>query len=159
MKPPETFDFGKTDEWSKWKRRFEQFASASGLDKEEEARRISTLLYCLGEEADDVLGSTNISSEKRKQYDKVVEKFDEHFRVRKNVIYERARFNKRNQLKGETAEEYITALYSLVKTCEYKELQDEMLRDRLVVGIRDKAMSEKLQLQAYLTLESAKKSI
>ena len=159
LKPPENFDFAKPDQWSKWKKRFEQFASASGLNKDEEARRISTLLYCLGEEADDVLSSTNITSEDRKKYDNVVGKLDEYFQVRKNVIYERARFNKRDQLDGETAEEYITALYSMVKTCEYKELQDEMLRDRLVVGIRDKAMSEKLQLQADLTLESAKKSI
>ena len=141
------------------KKRFEQFASKPGLDKDDEARRISTLLYCLGEEADDVLSSTNISSADRVKYDKVVGKLDEYFQVRKNIIYERARFNKRDQLDGETAKEYITVLYSLVKTCEYKEMQDEMLHDRLVVGILDKAMSKKLQLQVDLTLESAKKSI
>ena len=69
LKAPENFDFSKPDLWSKWKRRFEQFASASGLDKEDQARHISTLLYCLGEEADDVLSSTNISAEDRKKYD------------------------------------------------------------------------------------------
>ena len=34
-----------------------------------------------------------------------------------------------------------------------------MLRDRLVVGIRDVAMSQKLQMDAELTLEKAKKAI
>jgi hypothetical protein len=102
LKTPDNFDFSKPDQWSKWKRRFKQFASASGLDKEDDARRIGTLLYCLGEEADDVLSSTKISEEDGKKYDKVVEKFDEYFQVRKNVIYERARFNKRDQLEGET---------------------------------------------------------
>ena len=34
-----------------------------------------------------------------------------------------------------------------------------MLRDRLVVGIRDAAMSQKLQMDAELTLEKAKKAI
>ena len=34
-----------------------------------------------------------------------------------------------------------------------------MIRDRLVVGIRDNALSERLQLDAELTLEKAKKSI
>ena len=38
-------------------------------------------------------------------------KFDEYFKGRKNLILERARFNKRDQRDGETAEEYITALY------------------------------------------------
>ena len=34
-----------------------------------------------------------------------------------------------------------------------------MIRDRIVVGIRDEAMSQKLQLDADLTLESAKKMV
>ena len=42
--PPEQFDFKKPDEWLKWKRRFTQFLSASGLDKEDEARQVSTLI-------------------------------------------------------------------------------------------------------------------
>ena len=56
-------------------------------------------------------------------------KFDEHFQVRRNVIFERAKFNRRYQHAGESAEQYITALYSLVETCNYGDLRDEMLRD------------------------------
>jgi len=63
-----TPDFKKPDGWAKWKRRFEQFLSASGLDKEDEPRQVSTLLYCLGEEVEGVLASTNISEEVRKKY-------------------------------------------------------------------------------------------
>ena len=40
----------------------------SGLDKEDEGRQVSTLLYCLGEEAHDVLTSTSISAKDRKKY-------------------------------------------------------------------------------------------
>ena len=98
--------------------------------------------YCLGEEAHDVLTSMSISA---KVYAKVLEKFDGYFDVRKNVIFERACFNKRKQLDGETAEEYITALYGLIEMCEYGALKEEILRDRLVVGIRDTTVSQKLQ--------------
>ena len=38
-------------------------------------------------------------------------------------------------------------------------MRDELLRDRLVVGIRDKALSEKLQLDPTLMLEKAKTAI
>ena len=34
-----------------------------------------------------------------------------------------------------------------------------MIRDRLVVGIRDKSLSERLQMESDLTLEKAKKLI
>ena len=161
LQPPDRFNFRNPDEWpiSKWKRRFEQFRSASGLATEDELRQVSTLLYCLGEEADDVLTSTNISEDDRKEYSSVVAKFDGFFQVRRNVIFERARFNKRNQLAGESAELYITHLYSLVEYCEFGALRDEMLRDRIVVGIRDTALSERLQMDADLTLEKAKKSV
>ena len=156
LKPPECFDFSQPDTWLKWKKRFEQFRVASGLNGEDESRQVSTLLYCLGEEADAVLTSTNIKEEDKTKYDAVLGKFDAFFQVRKNTIFERARFNRRNQNEGESAEQYITALYSLVETCDYGALKDEMLRDRIVVGIRNTALSEKMQTNADLTLEKAK---
>ena len=50
-------------------------------------------------------------------------------------------------------------LYNLVEYCNYGELKSEMIRDRLVVGILDKKLSEHLQLNPELTLEVAKKKI
>ena len=120
---------------------------------------LSKLLYCLGEEADDVLTSTNISEKDRKKYDSLMAKFDNFFKVRKNVIFERIRLNRRSQLDGESAEQYITALYWLIDSCDYSALKEEMLRDRIVVGIRDVALSERLQMDADLTLEKAKKQV
>ena len=40
--------------------------------------------------------------------------------------------------------------------CNYGDLKDELLRDRLVVGIRDSGLSEKMQTDPTLTLEKAK---
>ncbi|KAL5509932.1 hypothetical protein EMCRGX_G005382 [Ephydatia muelleri] len=159
LSPPEPFNFNKPDEWGRWKRRFDQYRVASGLSKEKDDRQVSTLLYCLGDQAEDVLASTGISEEEREGYKKVLDTLDKFFKVRKNVIFERARFNQRAQTDGETAEEYITALHNLVQDCEYGELKDEMLRDRLVVGIKDTALSQKLQLDSELTLEKAMKAV
>ena len=63
---PEQFNFKKQDEWPRWKRRFEHFLSTSGLDKESDERKVSTLLYCLGPDTDDILASTNIEEADRK---------------------------------------------------------------------------------------------
>ena len=112
LQPPEAFDFKNSDDWSRWKRRFQQFRVASGLDEQSEAKQVSTLLYSLGEEAEDVLRSTNIEPSGERRYTKVLEKLDEYFQVRRNVIFERAQFNRRNQLEGESCDQYITELYS-----------------------------------------------
>ena len=93
-------------------------------------------------------------------YDGIIETFESFFfKVRKNVIFERARFNRLKQALGETSEQYIMELYKLAEDCEYRTMKEEMIRDRLVVGIRDTVLSEQLQLDPMLTLESAKKAV
>ena len=152
LQTPEPFDFKQPDEWSRWSKRFEQFRVASRLNSENDNRQVCTLLYCLGNEAEDVLRSKNISEEDRKKYKEVRAKFGSFFQVRTNVIFKRARFNCRKQLEGESAEQYITVLYNLVENCEYGELKAKMIRDCLVVGIWKSTLSENLQLDANLTV-------
>ena len=156
LQHPPTFDFKAPDGWLKWKRRYLQFQEATGL---EEGRQVSTFLYCMGEEANDVLTSTNISEEDAKKFDLVVAAFDEYFGVRHNVIFERARFNQRDQLPGESVETYISELYRLADNCKYGAMKDELIRDRLVVGISDKKVSQQLQTDPKLTVEKAKLTI
>ena len=106
-----------------------------------------------------VLASTKPTKEERRDYAKVLEKFNSFLEVRKNVIFESARFNRRNQLPDETAEQYIMALYNLTANCKYGAMEEDLIRDRLVVGIRDSALYERLQLNPDLDLEKAKKCI
>ena len=129
---------------------------ASGLSETDDTQQVSTLLYCLGEEAESVLDSTNATADDRKKYDTVLSKFDSFFQVRCNMIFERARFNRRCQKDGETVEQYIMELYRLADNCSYEGMKEEMIRDRLVVGIRDEVLSQQLQMDPELTLEKAK---
>ena len=75
---PERFDFSCQEEWPKWSRRFERFRQASGLAKEEEEGQMDTLIYAMGDQADDNLTSFKLSSSQLKQYHTVQTKFDEH---------------------------------------------------------------------------------
>ena len=50
-------------------------------------------------------------------------------------------------------------LYSLAANCSYGPMEQELIRDWLVVGIRNQALSKTLQLDASLTLEKAKLTI
>ena len=112
-----------------------------GLAEEGEARQaclLCPLLYCMGEESGDVLTTTKIEEADRQKYDKVIYKFDGFIKVRRNTVFERAKFNRRNQRDDESVEQYITALFHLRETCDFGDgLADELLRDRIIVGIRD----------------------
>jgi len=100
----------------------------------------------MGDQADDILNSFKPSATQLKQYHTVKTKFDEHFVVRRNIIFERAKFNQRCQEEGETVDTFITALHLLAEHCNFGTLTDEMIRDRIVVGLLDAKLSEKLHL-------------
>ena len=108
--PSGPFNFKSPEEWPRWRRRYEQFQVASGLAAEPATKQVSTFLYCLGEESESVLVDMNASEDDRKDYAKIACKFEAFFNVRRNIIFERARFNRLNQLLGESAEQYIIAL-------------------------------------------------
>ena len=71
-------------------------------------------MYSVGDQADDILCSFNLSEKDSKKYTIVKEKFDSHFVQCKNVIFERGKFNMRKQEEGETVNGLITAPYKLV---------------------------------------------
>ena len=63
LQVPGQLDFSKPDKWPKWRKCFRLYRSASGLDTEGELRQVDTLLYCMGEEAESVLVSTNVTAD------------------------------------------------------------------------------------------------
>ncbi|KAL5020662.1 hypothetical protein ScPMuIL_002255, partial [Solemya velum] len=141
--------------WQRWVQRFSRFRQASDLSEKSDETQINTLIYTMGPAAEDILASLNLTRDERKKFDTVKAKFDAYFVVRRNIIYERAKFNQRKQLEGESVDLFITSLYGLVEHCGYGDLHDEMIRDRLVVGLRDEKLAERLQLDPDLTLEKA----
>ena len=118
LSAPAVFPFDTPDHWPKWKCRFQQDRFVSGLSWESKEHQVNTLLYCLGEEAKDILASTNIGEEDRKEYDSILAKFDSFFSVRKNVIIENTKFNEHYQLSDEPVEQFIASLYNLIAILE-----------------------------------------
>ena len=50
-------------------------------------------------------------------------------------------------------------LHEMADQCKFGEMRKQLVRDRLVVGIRNRALSEQLQLDSELTLEMGVKKI
>ena len=152
---PDSFDVHCPDDWPKWIRRFERFRQASGLVHKAEEKQVNALIYTMGDVADDILSLFGLTEDDKKVYETVKEKFDSYFVKRRNVIFERAKFNRRCQKQDESVDSFITALHGLAEKCNFGTLREELIRDRLVVGLSDSTLSEKLQLDAELTLEKA----
>uniref|UniRef100_A0A147BIU1 RNA-directed DNA polymerase n=1 Tax=Ixodes ricinus TaxID=34613 RepID=A0A147BIU1_IXORI len=109
----------------------------------------------MGDKAEDILLSFSLTADQMTHYEVVHKAFDDHFIGRRNLIYDRSKFHTRIQEDGEPVEHFVTDLHALAQYCKFGTLHDEMIRDRIVVGVRDRKLSEKMQLDANLTLETA----
>ena len=84
----------------------------------------------------------------------VLAKFEAYCQPRKNVPFERYRFNRHVQEPGETYDQYRTTLRKIADGCEFDTITpNQILRDRLVFGIRDGKVRERLLRESNLTLQ------
>ena len=109
----------------------------------------------MGDRSEDILKLFALSEEDTKKYSVVIGKFNSYFGKRRNVIYDRAKFNSRSQQEGKSVEDFIYHVNALADHCGYGQLRDELVCDRIVVGIRDAKLSQKLQMDPELNLEKA----
>ena len=64
-------------------------------------------------------------------------------------------FNSRSQKADESFDQFLTALRKLAATCEFGTFEDEMLRNRIVTGLRDHGHRKCLLRESTLTLQKA----
>ena len=143
------------EEWPQWIKRFERFLQASGIMTNSEESQVNTLIYSMGQKADDILQSFGLSEEEEKKYKTMKDKFDGYFIQCRNPIFEHAKFNIQKPEKNKLVENFIIDLYNLAKHCGYNSLHDKMISDRIIMRIRDRAVSEKMQMESTLTLKKA----
>jgi hypothetical protein len=73
--------------------------------------------------------------------EKILAVLDRNFTPDINVIYERTVFNNTIQ-EGEKSEEFVNNLRKKIKYCNYGAIENELLRDRIVVGCRDNELKK-----------------
>ena len=64
-------------------------------------------------------------------------------------------FFSRNQENGESIDHYVTVLKTMSNTCEFGDLKESLIRDRVVFGIQDNSVRERLLRDPDLTLQTA----
>ena len=146
-------DSNAAEKWSEWKEMWEHYKVASKVNKEEGDVQVAALLTAIGPEARKVFKTWNLSATERKDIKGVIELFDSYSNPRKNIPLERYLFNSWQQKPGESFDRYMTALRQIADKCAFDAITpDDLLRDRIIFGIADNKVRERLLREPELNL-------
>ena len=156
MLPPpaalEIHDTQAAEKWKRFKRAWVNYALATGLSEKDEAIQVAALLTVIAREVFSTFSDWEHAGDSTK-IEPVLAKFEQYCKPCKNVPFERYIFNRRTQEPGETYDQYRTALVKLAESCSFHSITpEELLRDRLVFGIKDTKTREQLLREPALTL-------
>ena len=126
---------------------------------------MDALLYAMGPETEVIIKTLtvkadngtvhNITAAELKKFNVVVSSFNAYFVPKINHLQYRIECSRRSQLHGETIETYVRSLYEIADNCDFH-CMDEMIRDRLMTGVRDRDLEKELRLKGNdLTLAIA----
>ena len=143
-----------SENWKKFKRLWDNYEIASGLKEKDKHLRTATFLTCIGPDALDLMdGFSFANADEQKDIDVVMGKFQTFCVGKTNVTYERYLFNMCCQAEAESFDSYLSKLRKLSKTCEYGALTDSLIKDRIVVGVRDNGLRKRLLQEDGLNLQ------
>ena len=132
-----------------------QFMFGGPLKGKSEDQLCNYLMIWVGEKGRGIYNTWTLTGDESKKLKTYYEKFESHVKPKSNQVFARYKFHKKVQQESEPFKQFLTELKLLVKDCGYKD-QDEMVRDRVVIGCRSQKVREKLiQEGSKLTLEQA----
>ena len=143
-------------DWKRFRSQWENYEIAADLADQPTKKRTAIFLACIGSEAYQLFQTLQFTEETdRQDIEKVIDAFQRHCIREVNVTYERYVFNRRVQDTGETFDAFLADLRRLARTCDFGTLEESIIRDRIVIGIREDSTRRKLLQTRKLDLQAA----
>ena len=143
-----------TEEWGSYVERAEHYFVANGVDTPETRRAV--LLSSCGAPTYRLI--RNLSTPLKpgeKTYKEIVELVASHLQPKPSVIMQRFKFNSRVRGEGESTADFVAALRQLSEHCAFGDTLQDVLRDRLVCGVKDERIQRRLLGEVELTFARA----
>lgn len=135
---------------------YEDYALATELVSKPKEVQAATLRSVMGPECRHVYKhNLTLSAAEQADVTVILNSLEQYFKPAKNVIYERYLFGCCKQEEGEPIDCFVTRLREKAATCEYGALRDELIRDKIVIGITNENTRRRLLREKDLTLASA----
>ena len=156
------YDFEKfeiEDDFEMYIKRFENYLSLEkigNVQEEDVATRKRLILHFMGLDTYKIL--YKLAKPKQPEevtYEEIVKLLKEYFNPARDEVYEQYKFTERKQKEGESIAEYCAEIQLMADSCGFGVIKDSMLRNRLITGIRDTRLREKMLNIKPKTFEEA----
>ena len=143
------------ESWSSYMERLGYYFTANDVRDDDKKKAI--LLTVCGPAAFELLKSLlQPSTTNDKTYPEIIKVLSDHFSPTPSVIMQRYKFNTRTRKDSESVATYVAELKHLGEHCQFGDKLNEMVRDRLVCGVNDiRIQNRLLQESSSLTYEKA----
>lgn len=156
FKPPGHFSM--TDNWSLWRQKFDIYLTATDKKKASDETKIATLLACMGDEG--IYLYNTFEPDKKSSLDELLKEFDTHFLPKRVTAMESFKFHNMVQDLDQNIDQYLTELKKQAQLCQFicenpnckQSFENRMIRDRLIIGIKDKESQLRLLREKDLTV-------
>ena len=161
FRPPHEMKFdgshGKnlSDTWRIWREEMELYLDVAMPDKSDK-EKAKAFLYIIGQQGREIYRTMEFTTEaKDRTIKELLDKFNGYCNPKKNVTVERHKFFMRSQEPNENIDQYVTELRSLAASCDFGNLRDSLIKDRIVCGILEHSVKERLLREPDLDLNKA----
>ena len=145
----------KASNWEFFRQQYEDYEIATELCQRQMSVRLASLRSIMGKECLQILRNLSLTAEQQATVKGCLDGLEAHFKPQRNVVYERYVFNSCVQSVEESVDVYVNRLRKLASSCEFGALTDELIRDRLVIGVKDRDLKGRLLRQKGLSLQKA----
>lgn len=149
------FESGNISEnYKRWSQHMRLILSGPLADKSE-LQQCSYFLLYIGQAGRDIFNTWSLPDEEENKIEVLFTKFGQYCQPKKNVTMARFKFNSRSQHADESVDQFTTELRLIANDCEFEELKDSLIRDRIICGTRDEKVRERLLQEEDISLSKA----
>lgn len=126
------------EDFSFYRRQLESYFEIAEI---KEDKKVQLLLYTLGKDGQTIYDGL---PDPKQTYKESTDRFEDYYSGRSSVLLRRKEFYETRQATQESITEFACRLRRMAQRCDFGGSMETMLRDILVIGVKDNALGEKL---------------
>ena len=178
VNPPQLSAGATVAEFVSWKEAWHDFCICQKLDLQDDGSKVATLRQCLDDDLKRFIRQGVISIGIHPNIEDYVQSLEAYIRKQRNLLLDRIDFYQYHQDDGESFNTFLATLKDLHNACDFPinllctdcarvicrcstcrgaftKIQDELMRDRIVIGVNNDETRHKLLSVPALTLDEA----